>query len=119
MRDYKGISAKARLKSLAITKEAMKNGIIPYPSKCELCGKTTGRIDYHSETYRSPTEGLFQICQGCHMRWHNRNRYPESFCKFMSEDNRYEKINKDMKESLKKEGFVWNENQLTPPQKND
>jgi hypothetical protein len=113
MNDYKGVTAAERIASLKITQKAIKEGIIPKPVKCQLCGKTTGRIDYHSETYKSPTEGLLQICQGCHMRWHNRNRYPESFCRFMSENDRFKKINQDMKDSLQSEGFTWDNNCLT------
>ena len=106
MKDYNGVSGKERLASWVLTKKAMASGEIPYPSKCQICGKTTGRIDYHSETYASPTDGLFQICQGCHMRWHNRDRFKKSFIKFYIEDENYKKLNAEMLNVLKNEGYL-------------
>lgn len=98
MKDYNGVSGKDRLKNWDLTKKAMKEGIIPYPS---------------------PTKNLIQICQGYYMTWHNRNRYSNSFCKFILEDNRFEKINEDIRESLRKDGFVWIDIQLTHHKNND
>lgn len=70
MRDYKGWNAKERLASLKKTKTAIVAGIIPPPTKCNRCGKTTGRIDYHNHDYSDPIKYLEQICQGCHTRLH-------------------------------------------------
>jgi len=70
MRDYKGWSAKERLVSLTKTKAAIAAGIIPPPTTCNRCGKTTGRIDYHNHDYSDPIKHLEQLCQGCHTRLH-------------------------------------------------
>jgi hypothetical protein len=70
MRDYKGWTAKERLASLKKTKTAIAAGTIPSPTKCNRCGKTTGRIDYHNHDYSDPIKYLEQICQGCHTRLH-------------------------------------------------
>ena len=70
MRDYKGWTAKERLASLAKTKAAIAAGSILPPSKCNQCGKTTGRIDYHNHDYSDPIKYLEQLCQGCHIRLH-------------------------------------------------
>jgi len=70
MRDYKGWTATERLASLKKTKAAIAAGTIPPPTKCNRCGKTTGRIDYHNHDYSDPVKYLEQICQGCHVRLH-------------------------------------------------
>ena len=70
MRDYKGWTAAERLASFAKTKAAITAGIIPPPTKCNRCGKTTGRIDYHNHDYSDPIKYLEQLCQGCHTRLH-------------------------------------------------
>jgi hypothetical protein len=70
MRDYKGWTAKERLASFAKTKAAIAAGIIPPPTQCNRCGKTTGRIDYHNRDYSDPIKYLEQICQVCHTRLH-------------------------------------------------
>lgn len=70
MRDYKGWTAKERIASFKKTKAAIAAGIIPPPTKCNRCGKATGRIDYHNHDYSDPIKYLEQLCQGCHTRLH-------------------------------------------------
>lgn len=70
MRDYKGWSAAERMASLKKTKAAIAAGVIPTPTKCNRCGKETGRIDYHNHDYSDPIKYLEQMCQGCHTRLH-------------------------------------------------
>ncbi len=70
MRDYKEWTGQERLASLKKTKEAIAAGIIPPPTKCNRCGKTTGRIDYHNHDYSDPVKYLEMLCQGCHTRLH-------------------------------------------------
>ncbi len=106
MRDYKEVTAKQRWASLRLTQKAIAEGSLKKPSKCAICDKTEGRIDYHNETYESPTEELFEICQGCHMRWHNRHRFRTSFIKYFITDERYKKLNQPMIAALKKERFL-------------
>jgi hypothetical protein len=70
MRDYKGWTAKERLASLKKTKAAIAAGVVPPPTKCNRCGKETGRIDYHNHDYSDPIKYLEPLCQGCHTRLH-------------------------------------------------
>lgn len=70
MRDYKGWTSKERLASLKKTKAAIAAGVISPPTKCNRCGKATGRIDYHNHNYSDPIKYLEPLCQGCHTRLH-------------------------------------------------
>jgi hypothetical protein len=70
MKDFKQWTGKERLASFAKTKAAIAAGIIPSPTICNRCGKTTGRIDYHNHDYSDPIKYLEQLCQGCHTRLH-------------------------------------------------
>jgi len=72
MRDYKQWSAKERYASLKLTKKAIKDGVIPPPTKCSKCGKTSGRIDYHNTDYSDPIKFLIPICRGCHVALHRK-----------------------------------------------
>lgn len=68
--NYKKWTGKEREASYKITKKAISDGIIPPPTKCNRCGQTEGRIDYHSENYDDPINGLEQLCMKCHLRHH-------------------------------------------------
>lgn len=92
MRDYKGWTAKERLASLIKTKEAIAAGIIPPPTKCNRCGKVTGRIDYHNSDYSDPIKYLEPLCQGCHTRLHRLEN------KEMDHKNNNEKIKETVSE---------------------
>ena len=48
----------------------LADGVISPPTKCNRCGKTTGRIDYHNSDYSDPIKSLVPLCQGCHMKLH-------------------------------------------------
>ena len=79
MRDYKGWTAAQRTASLKKTKAAIAAGIIPPPTVCNRCGRTTGRIDYHNHDYSDPVRFLEPLCQGCHIRLHRmENKAAES-----------------------------------------
>jgi len=71
--------------SLAKTKEAIRKGIIPAPSKCELCDQTEGIIQYHNDDYSDPIKYLRQFCWRCHMMYHSKYRAPESYRKYFAE----------------------------------
>ncbi len=73
MKDYKGWTGAQRLASLKKTKEAIAKGIIPKPTKCNRCGKTEGRIDYHNEDYSDPINNLEPLCQSCHLKHHREH----------------------------------------------
>ena len=68
--NYKKWTGKEREASYKITKKAMKDGTLPMPTKCNRCGQTEGRIDYHSENYDDPINGLESICMKCHLCLH-------------------------------------------------
>ncbi len=72
MLPYKKWTGKQRLESYKLTKKAIEDGIIPPPTKCSKCGKTTGRIDYHNTNYDDPIKYLVMLCKGCHTALHRR-----------------------------------------------
>lgn len=77
---YKRWTGKQREASYRITKKAIADGIIPPATKCSSCGKTEGRIDYHSENYDDPINGLISMCMSCHLKLHreyNKKRKQE------------------------------------------
>lgn len=78
MKSYKGWTPAQRRESLKKTKEAIKNGEIPPPTKCNRCGQTEGIIQYHNEDYSHPTKYLEQLCWTCHMMHHSKRRTPIS-----------------------------------------
>ena len=53
-------------------KKAIKLGLLEKATKCNRCGKETGRIDLHNHSYDHPTDTLEQLCQGCHTSMHAR-----------------------------------------------
>ena len=74
--NYKGWTAEERLASLAKTKQAIKDGIIPPPHACELCEQDKGIIQYHNEDYSHPTKYLRSWCWRCHMIHHSQHFAP-------------------------------------------
>lgn len=80
MSSYKGWTGEERLKSLALTKKAIADGVIPKPTVCEWCGQDKGIIQYHNENYSHPTKYLKSLCWRCHMIHHSRHFAPEQ-CK--------------------------------------
>lgn len=70
--NYKQWTGKQREASYRITKKAIASGVIPPAAKCSTCGKTEGRIDYHSESYDDPINGLISICMTCHLKLHSK-----------------------------------------------
>ncbi len=80
---YNGFDGAVRVLADWKIKIAIEMQLIPRPSKCSVCDKETGRIDYHAENYGRPLL-VAPICQGCHMALHNRLRgagYAESWKK--------------------------------------
>lgn len=65
-------SAKQRDAIDKLFKLAVKNGEYPKPTKCNRCGKETGRIDPHNHSYDHPTDSVEPLCQGCHTALHRR-----------------------------------------------
>ena len=76
MKAYKKWSPKERLQSLRKSKKAIEMGEIPPPTKCNRCGKTKGRIEYHNHNYSHPTQYLEAVCAPCHRMLHRRFKDP-------------------------------------------
>lgn len=78
---YNGFSGEVRVLADWKIKVAVELKLIPRPTRCSVCNKSTGRIDYHAEDYGRPLR-VAPICQGCHLSLHNRLRgagYAESW----------------------------------------
>jgi hypothetical protein len=78
---YNGFSGEVRVLADRKIKVAIELTLIPRPTRCSVCHKSTGRIDYHAEDYGRPLR-VAPICQGCHLALHNRLRgagYAESW----------------------------------------
>lgn len=56
----------------AYVKKAIARCEIEKPTKCNRCGKETGRIDPHNHSYDHPTKYIEPMCQGCHTGMHRR-----------------------------------------------
>lgn len=72
LKTYNGFNDKQRMKGDRIIKKAVREGKVPPPTKCERCGQTEGRIDYHVEDY-SPErilDNLEAVCGRCHYYIH-------------------------------------------------
>ena len=79
MKSYKGWTPAQRQASYKKTMKAIKDGVIPPATKCELCGQTEGKVMYHNEDYSHPTKYLMSMCWTCHMMWHSKYRSPRSY----------------------------------------
>ena len=70
---YNGFSGEVRVLADWKIKVAIELKLISRPTRCGVCNKSTGRIDYHAEDYGRPLRDA-AICQGCHLALHNRLR---------------------------------------------
>ncbi len=63
-------------KSGDILREAVKNGKIERPKKCEICGGGNGSIviSGHHEDYSKPLEVIW-VCNSCHKQLHSKKRH--------------------------------------------
>lgn len=78
---YNDFSGDVRVLADWKVKVAIELKLIPRPTRCSVCNKSTGRIDYHAEDYSRPLR-VAPICQGCHLSLHHRLRgagYAESW----------------------------------------
>lgn len=96
MNRYKKWSGEDRLRSLKMTQEAQKRGLIPYPTQCRRCGQTKGIIHTHNHDYDvtlaitpkmlngmatqeeidKELEVLEPLCWTCHMMLHSWYKHP-------------------------------------------
>lgn len=131
MRSYKKWSKEDRLKSLAITNNAKKLGLIQNPKKCNRCGQTQGILHLHNEDYdytlnelpaliqrineltqeerEQIAKCLEPICWTCHMIHHsvhrNKEAHDEYFRKVYEENFIPEPVYKHDFSILRKYGF--------------
>lgn len=75
LRTWKGWDHDARMASYQKTLEAVKKGIIPYPTAigCQYCGQKKGIIQYHNQDYSDPIKHLVALCWRCHMVLHSEH----------------------------------------------
>ena len=77
MREYNGFSSSERTKVSKLQLEAIRSGMFPKPTACELCGTTEGQLQLHNENYSKPFEDAHPICRSCHLALHVRFTNPE------------------------------------------
>lgn len=78
MKHYKKWTPKERRASYQKTKKAIREGVIPPPTKCNRCGQTEGIIHYHNHDYSDPIKYLEPLCWRCHLIFHSKRRNPEA-----------------------------------------
>jgi len=108
LRDYKCWTAAERLASLKKTKAAIAAGIIPPPTQCNRCGKTTGRIDYHRETFCSECKAHIEKSEKIYLAELVHNCYSNAkqnkfYCVYLDLASRY--IDQIMVEDAAKNGM--------------
>ena len=104
MKDYKKWTAAEREKSLALTNEAKRRGLLLPPTKCRICGQTRGILHTHNTNYdatlayvpkmlegtATPEEvqavhdALMPICWTCHMMLHRGEKHPASWQRYLA-----------------------------------
>lgn len=105
MKDYKKWSAAERQKSLALTNEAKRRGLLQEPTKCRICGQEHGILHTHNSNYdatlafvpkmlegtATPEEiqavhdALMPICWTCHMMLHRGEKHPLSWQRYLAQ----------------------------------
>jgi len=105
MNSYKKWTGAQRQKSLKLTNEAMKRGLLERPHKCRICGQEKGILHTHNKDYdvtlelvpkmldgtateeemAKVKEVLVPICWRCHMIHHSKYRNPEAHDRYFEE----------------------------------
>lgn len=128
MKSFKKWSAQDRQKSLKLTNEAKKLGLIEEPKKCRACTKEKGIIHSHNKDYDVTLElvpklitgtateeekakikdALVPLCWRCHMIYHSKHRNMSAYKKYVDEVTNgkiYPPVYKHNFEILKENGF--------------
>lgn len=84
MNSYNGFSSAERTAHYAVYKKMIAAGQVVWPTVCEACGQTEGRIEPHDEDYT--VQASFGVCYRCHMMIHCRfkNRSAWNFYRDMA-----------------------------------
>ena len=69
-------------------KQAIKNGELTRPVRCQECGSKANRIEGHHEDYGKPLEVIW-LCTRCHSYRHNANRSEETIIGMNNSPNRH------------------------------
>lgn len=77
MKSYNGFSSNERAKVGKLQLNAIRAGLFPRPTKCELCLATDGQMQLHNEDYSKPFDDAHPICRACHLALHVRFSNPE------------------------------------------
>lgn len=80
---YNGFDVKTRMSVSAKQNRAYKNGTLPRPSKCLVCGNTEGIIMAHLEDYNK-WQNYYPICFVCHCTLHGRYKRPGVFKDYLA-----------------------------------
>lgn len=87
---YNGWDAKTRVSTLTIQREALRLGLIPWPSRCSICGYVEGddqtgrtRLGLHDENYGDPLSA-YAICSRCHGHLHRRFDRPRPWSRLVA-----------------------------------
>ena len=67
---YNGFKGDLRDKSGQFVDLLIRDGYLPAPTKCFMCGQTEGRIVYHLEDYTNVLDVSMPMCFHCHMVLH-------------------------------------------------
>jgi hypothetical protein len=74
-----------RTRSLALTKRAIAEGLIPPATRCARCGQDRGIVQYHNHDYSDPVKFLEALCWRCHMVHHSRHIAPKACTRYEDE----------------------------------
>lgn len=80
---YNGWSPEERLATIPIQRAAIRDGRMPKPDRCSICGIAHGddpanAIGLHDERYDRPLEA-YPVCRRCHGLVHRRFSCPKAW----------------------------------------
>lgn len=128
MNGFQKWSGEERQKSLALTNQATRMGLLDKPKKCRVCGQDKGILHTHNKDYdvtlayvpkmidgtateeeiKAVKDALVPICWRCHMIYHSYRRNPAAYRKYFDEvknGKMYPPVYKHDFNILKENGF--------------
>jgi hypothetical protein len=128
MKSFKKWSAEERERSLKLTNQAKRMGLLEEPKQCRCCGQTEGILHTHNKNYdvtlslvpkmitgtatedevRQVKEVLVPICWRCHMIYHSKYRNIAAYERYFAEikaGKQYPPVYRHDFEILKENGF--------------